>query len=210
MEVEDLRQYAPATERNREPILQVLLKFLPPNGNILEIGSGTGEHAIFFAPRLVPRQWIPSEPNPRSLASIQAWRNLYPADNLHPPLKIDVETVDWSILKAKSIAAIVNINTIHIAPWSTCLSLMAAAELLLSNNGILYLYGPFKENGQHTAPSNLEFDRYLQAQNAQWGVRDLLEVTKAANERGFSLLDIVKMPANNLSVIYVKRDKIDN
>jgi hypothetical protein len=176
---------------------------LPPSGNILEIASGTGEHAIFLAPRLSPRQWIPSDCHPVLLASIQAWREYSPADNLHPPLAINVQDEVWSLEEQDlSIAAIANINMIHISPWSACLGLMAGASRLLPSGGILYLYGPFKRGGKHTAPSNLAFDESLRAQNPEWGVRNLEDVIEVANTQGLKLLEIIQMPANNLSVIF--------
>jgi hypothetical protein len=211
----DARQYAPATQRNREPILEVLLRVMPTNGNILEIASGTGEHAFFLAPRLSPRQWIPSDPNPVLRASIEAWRsclwqpeerNRVPVENLHLPLDINARESVWSIEEQGiEVAAMVNINMIHIAPWSACLGLMAGAGRLLSSGGILYLYGPFKRGGEHTASSNLAFDRSLREQNSQWGVRNLEDVIAAANVQGLSLLEIVQMPANNLSVVFQRQ-----
>ncbi|MBF2018998.1 MAG: DUF938 domain-containing protein [Hydrococcus sp. C42_A2020_068] len=199
----DARQYAPATQRNREPILEVLLRVLPPSGNILEIASGTGEHAVFFAPRLGPRQWIPSDPNPLLLSSINAWRDRNPSDNLHPPYQIDARDSLWSIEETGiPVNAIVNINMIHISPWSACLGLMAGANRLLSPGGILYLYGPFKQDGEHTSSSNLAFDESLRAQNPEWGVRNLEDVVKAANAEDLNLLEVIPMPANNLSVVF--------
>lgn len=202
----DTRQYAPATQRNREPILEVLLKVLPSSGNILEIASGTGEHAVFFASNLYPRQWIPSDPNPLLRESINAWRDRTPLDNLHPPLAIDARDSVWSIEERKiEIGAIVNINMIHIAPWSACLGLMAGANRLLAAGGILYLYGPYKQGGKHTASSNIAFDESLRAQNPQWGVRNLEDVIKVANTQGLRLLEIIQMPANNLSVVFQQK-----
>lgn len=202
----DARQYAPATQRNREAILEVLLRILPSSGNVLEISSGTGEHAIFFAPRLSPRHWFPSDPNPLALASINAWREHFPSDNLHAPLQLDTCDRVWSIEEKKiTISAIVNINMIHIAPWSACLGLMAGANRLLSHGGILYLYGPFKQEGKHTAPSNHAFDESLRAQNPQWGVRNLEEVIETARLQGLNLLEVVSMPANNLSIIFQRQ-----
>jgi len=199
----DARQYAPATQRNREPILEVLKKFLPSRGNILEIASGTGEHAVFFASHFHPRPWIPSDSNPLSRDSINAWRDRATLDNLQPPLAIDVRDSVWSIEEKKiEIAAIVNINMIHIAPWSACLGLMAGANRLLAAGGILFLYGPFKREGKHTAPSNFTFDESLRAQNPHWGVRNLEDVVAVAKQQKLSLLEIVEMPANNLSVIF--------
>ncbi|HBE18587.1 MAG TPA: SAM-dependent methyltransferase [Cyanobacteria bacterium UBA11149] len=211
----DARQYAPATLRNREPILDVLWQFLPPTGTILEISSGTGEHAVFFAPRLYPRQWIPSDPNPLARESIAAWRECHPAENLHSAIAIDVRDSIWAVEKAQlpeslsgldlienPIRAIVNINMIHISPFSACLGLMAGAKRILPKGGILYLYGPFKINGKHTAPSNEAFDRSLRMQNPEWGVRNLDEVVEVAGDRNLSFVKTVNMPANNLSVIF--------
>jgi hypothetical protein len=204
----DLRQFAPATQRNREPILEVLLQVLPANGTILEIASGTGEHAIFFAPQLKPRIWLPSDPNPILRDSITAWSKQFPSDNLLLPLNIDASLPTWPIeQEAKPdspIVAIVNINMIHISPWSACLGLMAGAGRILPKDGILYLYGPYKQGGKHTAPSNEAFDESLQAQNPAWGVRNLEDVVAVANTHNLTLLNIYQMPANNLSVVFKK------
>lgn len=199
----DRRQYAPATQRNREPILEILLRVLPSEGNILEIASGTGEHAVFFAPHLVPRCWIPSDRDPQLRASIAAWQNHVRVNNLHLPLDIDATESRWAIEDEEiEIQAMVNINMIHIAPWSACLGLMAGANRLLPSGGILYLYGPFKQDGKHTAPSNAIFDQSLRNQNSQWGVRDLDEVIAVAKNNNLELQEIFVMPANNLSVVF--------
>lgn len=208
----DARQYAPATQRNQAAILEVLLQVLPPTGTVLEVSSGTGEHAIFFAPRLEPRKWLPSDPNPLARASIMAWREYCPAANLYPAIALDVCDAIWAVEQHEStpqinfntdpIKAIVNINMIHIAPWSACLGLIAGAKRILPPGGILYLYGPFKRDGKHTAPSNAEFDQSLQLQNPQWGIRDLEQVVAVAQAENLSLVKTVTMPANNLSVIF--------
>lgn len=211
----DARQYAPATERNREPILEVLKCVLPPSGTVLEVASGTGEHAVFFAPRLCPRKWLPSDPNPQLRASIAAWRKQFPADNLYPPLDLDVRAPVWPIETGTSLewlnrsdfntsplVAIVNINMIHISPWSASLGLMAGAGRLLPPGGILYLYGPFKQGGEHTSPTNLTFDEALRAQDPDWGVRDLDDVVAAASTQHLKMLATYQMPANNLSVVF--------
>jgi hypothetical protein len=203
----DERQYAPATQRNREYILEVLQQVLPAEGTILEIASGTGEHAVFFAPRLHPRKWLPSDPNPLACASIAAWSAQFPADNLYPALELDVRSQVWEVETntlsiTPPITAIVNINMIHISPWSACLGLMAGANRILPPDGILYLYGPYKQAGQHTAPSNAAFDESLRSQNPEWGVRDLDDVIAAANEQNFKLVQVYQMPANNLSVVF--------
>lgn len=210
--VSDARRHAPATQRNRDPILAVLERVLPSTGTVLEISSGTGEHAVFFAPRLAPRQWLPSDPDPLSRQSIVAWQTVAPADNLHPPLALDASTHSWPVIDPHAslgvdltehpITAIVNINMIHIAPWEACLGLMAGAGRLLPQDGILYLYGPFKQGGQHTAPSNAAFDQSLQAQNPAWGVRDLETVVAVAEAAGLRCIETVAMPANNLSVVF--------
>lgn len=209
------RQYAPATQRNREPILEVLLQVLPPTGTILEISSGTGEHAVYLAPRLYPRKWIPSDPDPVSLASIAAWQEEYPTVNLYPPIALDARAPVWAVeqdefpkpsrdmdFKRDPIVAIININMIHIAPWLAFLGLIAGARRILPPGGILYLYGPFKQDNRHTAPSNAAFDQSLQAQNSHWGVRDLDEVVAVARAQHLSLVKTYPMPANNLSIIF--------
>jgi hypothetical protein len=210
----DARQYAPATQRNQEPILEVLQRVLPRTGTVLEVSSGTGEHAIFFAPRLLPRRWLPSDPNPLARESIAAWRSHCPSENLLPPIALDARDPLWLVeqpeaqeklnLRQYPVGAIVNINMIHIASWSACLGLMAGAGRILPPQGILYLYGPFKQEGQHTAISNVEFDRNLQLRNPEWGVRDLEKVIIAGEIESLTLLEIVPMPANNLSVVFQK------
>ncbi len=211
----DLRRYAPATGRNREPILAVLRQVLPPTGTILEVSSGTGEHCIFFAPQLAPRYWLPSDLNPDARASISAWQQFAPCDRLYPPIELDASSDRWLVesdeltnylpncdLQQQPITAIVNINMIHIAPRSAYLGLIAGAERILSNGGILYLYGPFKQGGVHTAASNAAFDESLQQQHPEWGVRDLDEVVDIAASHNLLLKKIFPMPANNLSVIF--------
>lgn len=201
------KKYAPATQRNREPILAVLKEILPPQGNILEIASGTGEHALFFAPHFPQSQWIPSDIHPESLLSITAWRKDCLSDNLQPPLTIDVMKTNWyQQLLTSNIRSIVCINMIHIAPWEAYLGLIAGAKQILPKNGILYLYGPYMINNQHTAPSNEQFDQSLQAQNPSWGVRNLDDVVAIADKNGFDLEKTVTMPSNNLSVILRKKD----
>ena len=202
----DDSQFAPATQRNREPILDVLLQVLPPTGTVLEISSATGEHAVFFAPRLAPRRWLPSDPNPDARASIMAWRNHCSAGNVDAAIALDARDPAWAIAPAQQnlITAIVNINMIHIAPWSACLGLMSGASRLLPVGGILYLYGPFKQGGRHTAPSNAAFDESLRSQNLEWGIRDLDAVIEVAQAQNLMILKTYEMPANNLSVVLRK------
>lgn len=205
----DQRKFAPATQRNREPILEVLLEILPQNGTILEVASGTGEHAVFFSQHLAPRQWLPSDPNPELRASIRAWAEYLPCDHLKPPLDLDANSPVWPVekdpLPEPPISAIVNINMIHISPWSACLGLMAGAGRILPPGGILYLYGPYKQNGEHTAPSNTVFDESLQAQDPAWGVRNLEDVVKSAEAQNLTLIKVHPMPANNFSLVFARQ-----
>ncbi len=207
----DARQFAPATDRNREPILEVLKQALPATGLVLEIASGTGEHASFFTPQLAPRYWLPSDANADALASIQAWRQVTPSHALLSPIALEVSQSDWPQIVQSSesrlsvdapLTAIVNINMIHISPWSATLGLMAGAGALLSPGGILYLYGPYKQQGIHTAPSNEAFDDMLKARDPNWGVRYLEDVVAAAARHGLQWQEAIAMPANNLSVIF--------
>ncbi len=202
------QRHAPATERNRAPILEVLQHHLPEDGAILEISSGTGQHASFFAPFFAPRQWLPSDVDDDNLTSIAAWRDASPADNLLAPARIDVDASDWWQRPwpvNQMINAIVNINMIHIAPWTCCEGLLRGSEQLLSAGGVLYLYGPFKQGGQHTTASNEAFDTHLKNQNPLWGVRNLESVIELAAQHGFEHRATIEMPANNLSVIFIRQ-----
>ena len=200
------QRYAPATERNREAILAVLQGCLPNQGTVLEIASGTGQHAVFFAPHLTQRYWLPTDIDPTNLASIVAWREEADAGNLLPPRQLDVRDPVWLIdcdLPAP-ISAIVNINMLHISPWSCCQALFASAAETLNQGGVVMLYGPFKRDGVHTAPSNAAFDEQLRSQDSAWGVRDLEAVVEVAVEQEFACQNVIEMPANNLSVVFDK------
>lgn len=205
--MEDPRRYAPAAARNRNAILDVLRRVLPAEGLVLEIASGSGEHAAFFATALVDArplgQWQPTDIDETALAGIDAHARDADPDRriLLPALCLDTTTDPWPIERA---AAILCINMIHIAPWSACEGLMRGAGRILPDGGVLYLYGPFKRDGRHTAPSNEAFDATLRARDGSWGVRDLGDVTSAAAAHGLKVADIVEMPANNLSVIFRK------
>lgn len=198
----DPRQYRPHVPRNRDPILDVLKRVLPQRGVVLEIASGSGEHAAYFAQKLPQLAWQPSDPDQTALASIAAHRKAAGLSNLLEPLHLDVTASSWPLARAD---AIVCCNMIHIAPWAACEGLMAGAAQVLPVGGILYLYGPYKIGGVHTAPSNQEFDAYLRNQNAAWGIRDLDEVTALAGRHDFTLVETVAMPANNLSVIFARK-----
>jgi len=198
VETHDPRGFAPATVRNRDPILSVLARVIPAGANVLEIASGTGEHAVYFAARLPGVTWQPSDPSTDARASIDAWRESASVDNVARALALDVTERPWSVGRFD---AIVCINMIHISPWSSCEALLAEAPDHLAPRGVLYLYGPYKRGGAHTADSNEAFDRSLRARSAEWGVRELEDVVNLAARRGLRLDEVVEMPANNLSVV---------
>ncbi len=198
---------APAAERNRSAILGVLREVLPPSGTVLEVSSGTGQHAAYFAPELAPRRWQPSEFDRALIGSIEAWRERVPSARLLPPITLDACDALWPVEEAPPqppITAIVNINMIHIAPWRACLGLLAGAGRILPPQGMLYFYGPYQRGGVHAVASNADFDRSLQARDPQWGVRDLDEVEAAAKGEGLVLERVIEMPVNNLSVVFRK------
>jgi SAM-dependent methyltransferase len=200
----DARLFAPATQRNREPILAVLRRVLPPGGTALEIASGTGEHVAFLAAQLPGWIFLPSDPDSAQRASIAAWRVASGLANLRAPLPLDATAAGWerSAGVPADLAAILCINMIHIAPWDAALGLLRGAGSALAPGGLLYLYGPYRRGGRHTAPSNEAFDRSLRARDPAWGVRDLEAVDAAARASGFDAAEVVEMPANNLSLIF--------
>lgn len=198
----DQRRHAPATARNRDPILAVLARVLPPKGVVLEIASGSGEHAMYFAARLPAITWQPTDPDADARASIDAYREAEQLANVRSALDLDVRREPWPLDRAD---AIVCINMIHIAPWEAALALFAGAEQRLSKGAPLFLYGPYKRGRAHTAPSNEAFDASLRARDPSWGVRDLDDVVRAAGDCGFELAEVVEMPANNLSVVLRRR-----
>ena len=193
---------SPAVARNRDPILAVLRRHLPAQGTVLEIASGTGEHAAYFAPQFPRLVWQPSDLDPDALASIAAHRAAANAPNLRAPIALDVTAPVWPLTRAD---AVISINMIHIAPWTAAQGLISGAARLLAAGRVLYLYGPFKENGVHTAPSNAAFDASLRAHDPQWGVRDVGDVRKLADGHGFDFVERVAMPANNLSLVFRRR-----
>jgi cyclopropane fatty-acyl-phospholipid synthase-like methyltransferase len=197
------RRHAPATLRNRAPIADVLRTILPAAGRVLEIASGSGEHAVHFAAAFPGIVWQPSDVDPDCLASIRAWSAEAALPNLESPLTLDVRILPWPVL-AESYDAVVSINMIHIAPFECCQALMAGAVVALKAGGRLMLYGPFKIDGHHTAPSNAAFDANLQVMDPRFGVRDLAEVLSEAALRGFVFERRVEMPANNLSLLFRK------
>ena len=195
----DHRRHAPAAERNRDPIAAVLGEVLPDRGLVLEIASGSGEHAVHFAGRFPSLSWQPTDPDPDALTSIEAWRQETKPANLRVPLQLDAANEDWPIGAAD---AILCINMVHISPWAATLGLLAGARRLLPVGAPLILYGPYRRAGIVTASSNEEFDRSLKARNPAWGLRTLEEVQAEAEGRELRFDRIVEMPANNLTVIF--------
>ena len=200
-ESKDLRRYYPATERNRDSIVSVLRRVLPPSGLILEIASGSGEHAAHFASIFQNLVWQPSDRDPEVLDSIAAHANAGGATNVCRPLELDVAAHPWPIDQAD---AVLCINMIHISPWSACQMLLKGAGALLAAGGVLYLYGPYKRRGRHTAPTNAAFDDSLRQQNPAWGLRAVEDVESEAQQYGLRLEEIIDMPANNFSLILRK------
>jgi len=199
---DDARWHAPAAERNRAPILDVLRKVMPAPGTILEVAAGSGQHSAWFAPEFPNHCWAPSDIQPEALGSIDAWcRDA--GGNILPARVLDAAKPTWPIDDiANDLVAIYSVNMIHIAPWSACLGMLAAAEKLLPRHGILFLYGPFLRGGEAVTDSDRQFDQTLRNQDAAWGLRDLKDVSDAARSRSLHLLDRFDMPAGNLSLVF--------
>jgi SAM-dependent methyltransferase len=189
---------SPAAERNKQPIAEVLARVLPQTGLVLEIASGTGQHAEHFARALPTLTWQPSEADPEMLPALAARVQRAGLPNLRAPLELDVHD---SAPPLEGVAAVVCANMIHIAPWSACGALLGHSQRLLQSEAPLVLYGPFKRGGEHTAPSNAAFDADLRRRNPEWGVRDLDEVVALAREHSLELAEVVAMPANNLTIV---------
>jgi cyclopropane fatty-acyl-phospholipid synthase-like methyltransferase len=185
--------------RNRDPILAVLKRVLPQTGTVLEIASGTGEHAVYFAAALPHLTWQPTDCDVKALKSIAAHRAASGLANLLPPLALDTTAPEWPVQQADAIVAI---NMVHISPWRATQGLISGAGRRLPLGGVLYLYGAYKENGTHSAPSNEAFDRDLRRRNPEWGVRNLEDVMELARAEGLDLAERVPMPANNLSLVF--------
>jgi SAM-dependent methyltransferase len=194
-----LKREAPAAARNREPIAAVLRSVLPADGRVLEVASGTGEHAVHFASLWPDLRWQPSDPDPAALASIRAWRADAGLQNLAEPVRLDAAAADWPVDSAD---AVLCINMVHISPWAATEGLMRGAASLLPPGGPLVLYGPYRRAGVPTAPSNEAFDRSLKARNAEWGLRHLDAIEAEARKYRFTLERAVQMPANNLTLVF--------
>lgn len=195
-----MKRHAPAAERNRAPLLAVLRTVLPERGTVLEVASGTGQHAAFFADALPGLIWQPTDLSPDALDSIASWVLDTGAGNLRRPLALDATTPErWPVDR---VDAVVNINMIHIAPWAACQGLLAGAARVLPSGAPLCLYGPYFIEGRETAPSNLAFDQSLRARDPSWGVRWLHDVAAEAEPHGLTLESVTDMPANNVTVVF--------
>ena len=217
------RRSAPAALRNREPIADVLSRWLPRTGVVLEIASGTGEHAVYFAERFPHLEWQPSDIHADALQSISAWRKAAHRPNLRAPIMLDAASADWPTAKADAILSnnmdsdvcdrrktaensgfdvVLNLNMVHISPWSAAIGLLSGAAKVLKYGGSLILYGPWLQAGVETAPSNLAFDQQLRQRDPEWGLRQVEDFEAAASERGLKLEQTRAMPANNLMLLF--------
>ncbi len=203
---DDRRLYAPASARNRDPILAALKDLVAPGSRLLEVASGSGEHAIHCAGPLEVSVWQPSDPDPTARASIEAWRAWSGSEAIALPLDLDAALSPWPTEEtgAPAFDTVLSINMIHIAPWSAAEGLVAGAARNLTDGGRLVLYGPFKEGGRHTAPSNEAFDHSLKARDPSWGVRDRDDVKDLAARHGLAYASHLAMPANNQIMVFSK------
>lgn len=206
---EEGRLDAPAFHRNHQAIWGAIAAFMAAaRGDVLEVGSGTGQHAADFARRTPQLTWWPSDILPSHLASIDGWRRQAALANLREPQRIDLTDVAWTWRgdagSDKALTAILCINTLHISPWRTSQNLIAGAGRLLRPDGRLFIYGPFKRDGAHTAPSNAAFDATLRSENPDWGVRDVSDLSALAQAAGLTLINLMPMPANNLVLAFAR------
>jgi hypothetical protein len=192
------RRSAPAATRNREPIAEILAEWLPNKGVVLEIASGTGEHAIHFAERFPQLVWQPSDLHPDALQSIRAWRDAAALPNVRDPIVLDAAASDWPIASAD---AVLSINMVHISPWASALGLITGARSILPAGAPLIVYGPWLKDDMPTVESNLEFDAMLKSRNPEWGLRRVEDFAEAATGF-FDLAEVREMPANNLMLLF--------
>lgn len=197
----DLKRHAPATLRNRDAIVAVLKDWLPSSGTVLEIASGSGEHAVHFGAAFPALDWQPSDPDTDALTSITAWSAEAGLGNIRSPLMLDASARDWSV---EPVDAVLCINMIHISPWDATLGLFAGAARLLSPGAPLILYGPYLEAEVPVAESNLAFDASLRARNPEWGLRDTAAIMRAAADAGLAFAERRAMPANNLMLLFCR------
>lgn len=198
----DQRVFSPSAARNSAPILEALKRYLPTHGVVLEIGCGTGEHAVCFAEAMPALTWLPSDPDPASRASTASWIMFKGLNNVLAPLDVDTRSAEWGVEGLAPFDAMVSINMIHIAPWAATIGLFSGAGRLLRSGGLLLLYGPFMHNGAHNAPSNAAFDESLKARNPSWGLRDIAEIEGVAGAAGLRLDETVDLPANNKLLVF--------
>lgn len=198
----DQRVFSPSAARNSAPILEALKRYLPTHGVVLEIGCGTGEHAVCFAEAMPALTWLPSDPDPASRASTASWIMFKGLNNVLAPLDVDTRSAEWGVEGLAPFDAMVSINMIHIAPWAATIGLFSGAGRLLRSGGLLLLYGPFMHNGAHNAPSNAAFDESLKARNRSWGLRDIAEIEGVAGAAGLRLDETVDLPANNKLLVF--------
>jgi SAM-dependent methyltransferase len=193
----------PSADRNKVPILDVLARVLPRRGLVLEIASGTGQHVVHFAAALPDLTWQPSDPDAELRASIALRVREAQAANINSPIELDVAKLPWPLQTADAVLAI---NMVHVAPWSATLALFEGAKALLAAEHVLFLYGAYRRSGRHASDNDAQFDRDLRATDPEWGLRDLEAVTEVADRAGFALAEIVEMPANNLSLVFKRRE----
>lgn len=202
------RLFSPSAQRNKDVIRDIFLKAMPSAGNILEIGSGSGEHAIHIAPSLPQLNWYGGDPDKASRESLAAWINHLSAENMQEPHDIDVTKTHWGeTIEGTSFTGMISANMVHIAPFEAAIGLFAGADRLLGPSGKLFLYGPFSRNGAHMAASNADFDRSLKSRDPLWGVRDLEnDILPLAEKANLVLGEAIDMPANNMAVIFHKKN----
>jgi SAM-dependent methyltransferase len=194
-----MKRHAPSADRNREPLLSVLREVLPPRGGVLEVASGSGQHAVFFSRAFPELLWQPTDADPGALASIEAWRQEEALENLRAPLALDVRAEAWPVTHAD---AMVGINLVHICPWEATRGLLRGAGRVLAPGGPLVLYGAYFVEGQTPAPSNVAFDASLRERDPAWGVRELGAVTAEARAQGLVRERVVEMPSHNLVLVF--------
>ena len=208
MTVTDARIFAPATERNRDHILKVFKDRLPETGHLLEVASGSGEHAAYLAPHFPNLKWQPTNYDDEHIVSTEAWRQHAAANNILPTLRLDAAAGNWPVEDEKythgPFDAVFNANMIHISPWIVCEGLFAGAGRVLKPGAHMYLYGPYMINGEHTAPSNAQFDVWLKDKDPGFGVRDLADVCRVAEKNNIQWVESLIMPSNNFIQVFEK------
>ncbi|MGB0679068.1 MAG: DUF938 domain-containing protein [Polyangiales bacterium] len=195
----DARRHSAAAERNQQPLLAAFKARLAEQARVLEIASGTGQHAAFFSAAMPGWQWQPTDADPEHFDSIRAWRQAHAAGSVAEPLSLDVQAQPWPVCSADAVVAI---NLLHISPWPCTAALFAGARSVLKPGRPLFVYGPFREGGQHISASNADFEQWLLRLDARYGVRDIAEVSAAAEAQGFALAERAVMPANNRLLVF--------